>query len=108
MALLTRTEEMLLLTVCKLRDDASGIAIREHLVSVTGRSWSIGAVYVPLDKLVKLGCIRSLQAPPTPERGGRSKRYFNVTRQGLAALNEIRLIHDAMWAGLPNLAPGLT
>ena len=108
MKLLSRSEELILLAIWKLQDEAYGIAIREHLVRATGRSWSIGAVYVPLDKLVKLGYIRSLQAPPTPERGGRSKRYFSVTKQGLAALNEVRLIHDAMWADLPNLTPGLT
>ena len=108
MKLLSRPEELILLAIWKLQDGAYGIAIREHLVRVTGRSWSIGAVYVPLDKLVKLGYIRSLQAPPTPERGGRSKRYFRVTKQGLAALNEVRLIHEAMWADLPRLRPGLT
>lgn len=103
MKLLTRPEELILLAVWHLQDDAYGIAIRKRLAEVTGYSWSIGAVYVPLDKLCKLGYLTSYNTPPTKVRGGRSKRYFNLTTQGRAALNEARRVHDEMWTNLPKV-----
>ena len=111
MVLLTRTEEMLLLTVCKLRDDASGMQIRKALEAVTGKRYSIGGIYVPLDRLVKKGLLRAHERGPTSERGGRRKRVYEVTATGLAALREVRQVEEALWSGLPegvSLKLGLT
>jgi len=105
MKLLSRPEELILLSVWKLQSDAYGIRIRKHLKATTGRSWSIGSVYVPLDKLTTHGFLVASQAPPTEERGGRRKRCFRLTRKGLSALNEVRTIHEKMWSNLPEPVP---
>ena len=104
--LLTRSEELILLAVWRLQEDAYGTSVRAQLEESTGQSWSIGKVYVPLEKLTKYGYLSSRQAPPTDERGGRRKRYFRLTKRGVAALNEVRQIHQTMWEGLPVLSAG--
>ena len=101
MALLTRTEEMLLLTVCKLQDDAAGMKIRKALETVTGKRYSIGGIYVPLDRLVRKGLLAAYEQGPTPERGGRRRRMYEITAAGLAALREVRQVEEALWSGLP-------
>jgi len=99
MKLLSRTEEMILLSVFALKENAYGLAIREQLTKVSGKRFSVGAVYVPLERLEERGMLTSHEAEPTPERGGRSKRYFQLSTKGEEALEEIRLIHEAMWKG---------
>jgi PadR family transcriptional regulator PadR len=106
MAFLTRTEELILLSVWNLQDNAYGASIRKHLSEVSGHDWSIGSIYIPLDRLAHKGYVRSFRAGPTPERGGRSKRFFRLTAEGVAALNEIKRVQDALWASLPPLALG--
>jgi DNA-binding PadR family transcriptional regulator len=99
--MLTRAEELILLAVWRLRDKAYSVEIRGDLKAVTGRPWSFGAVYMPLDRLVKRGHLESHLADPTSERGGRSKRIYRLTNQGRSALKEIRRIQDTAWEGLP-------
>ncbi len=105
-ALLTRAEEMILLAIWKLQGEAYGVTIRKHLSEVTQREWAIGSIYVPLERLTRRGLVRTLQGPSTPERGGRSKRYYLLTARGVAALNEVRRIQELMWSELPKLAFG--
>lgn len=108
MNLLTRSEELILLTVWTLQSEAYGAAIRRHLTKVTGEEWLIGAVYVPLDRLAKRGYVRSYKGEPTHKRGGRSKRFFELTPQGVAALNTIKRVQDTLWGNLPPLVLGST
>jgi len=100
---LTRNEELVLLTVWRLQDDAYGAAIHEHLIEVTGERWSIAGVYNPLNRMARAGLVKTRVGPPTPERGGRSKRYFQLTRKGLASLTANKAVTDRMWSGLPKL-----
>lgn len=106
MNLLTRTEELLLLAVWRLQDDAYGAAVRSHLADVTGEDWSIGSVYGTLDRLARQGLVVTFMGAPTPERGGRSKRFFRLTADGVAALNHVRSVQETMWDNLPGLALG--
>ena len=106
MDLLSRSEELLLLAVWRLQANAYGASIRDHLSETTGEDWSIGSVYAPLNRLAGRGYLRTYMGEPTPERGGRSKRYFKLTAAGVAALNRVRAIHETMWTGLPDLAIG--
>lgn len=99
--MITRAEELILLAVWRLRKKAYSVEIRKELKKVTGQFWSFGAVYMPLDRLVKRGLLESYLADPTRERGGRSKRIYKPTEKGLAALEEIRRIHNAAWRGMP-------
>lgn len=103
MKILSRSEEMILLAVWRLQAEAYGVSIREHLKEITGKDISIGGIYVPLDRLVRQGLLNSFQGEPTPERGGMSKRYYKLTREGHQALAETKQVHERMWAGLPEL-----
>ncbi|MFA9453127.1 MAG: PadR family transcriptional regulator [Candidatus Aminicenantaceae bacterium] len=100
--MLTRAEELILLAVWRLKDRAYSVEIRGDLKAVTGRPWSFGAVYMPLDRLTKRGLLQSYLADPTSERGGRSKRIYSLTNEGHSALKEIRRIQDTAWKGLPS------
>ena len=99
--MLTRSEELILLAVSRLKDKAYSVEIRKNLKDITRRPWSFGAVYMPLDRLEQRGLLESHLADSTPERGGRSKRVYHPTKKGLEALADIRRIHEAAWKGLP-------
>lgn len=103
MTLLSRTEEILLLAIWRLQDQAYGIPIREEVSQATGHTWSIGAVYAPLHRLEKKGYVTSRKGQSTRERGGRSKVIYELTPQGKQALLKIRQVHDALWMGIPAL-----
>jgi len=100
---LTRTEEIILLAVYQLGDDAYGVTIRKQIEKTIEKKFSVGAIYVPLDRLAKKGFLTSYVGEPIPERGGRSKRFYRVTSKGIAALEETKKLHDAIWSGVTDL-----
>jgi len=100
MNLLSRTEELILLAVWQLQAEAYGASVLEHLTTETGVEWSIGVVYQTLDRLASRGLLDTRIGEPTPERGGRSKRYFRVTSNGVAALGRVRRVQNSMWERL--------
>lgn len=103
MRLLTRTEEFVLLAVWRLQENAYSIPLSKQLTEITGQKWSLGAVYMPLERLVKKGYLTSYLSDSTPERGGRHKRIYQLTHSGKQALLSIRAIEQKMWADLPLL-----
>jgi PadR family transcriptional regulator, regulatory protein PadR len=97
MLLLSRSEEIVLVAIWKLADNAYGVTIRD-LVSVdTGHDWSFGAVYKPLKQLAHRGYVEKTPGAPSAERGGRSKFYYRLTPDGREALKEIRRIYRTVW-----------
>ena len=102
--MLTRAEELILLAVWRLQQNAYSVKIREHIMGLTSKHWSFGAIYMPLERLEKQNLLRSFLADPTPERGGRSKRIYELTEFGQEALMEIKKIQDAAWKGLSKLS----
>jgi PadR family transcriptional regulator PadR len=100
MKILSRTEETILLAVRALEPEAYGLAIGAYLKKVTGKAWSVGAVYIPLERLEGRGLLSSYEGEPSPQRGGRSKRFFKLSSKGLAALNEAKQLHEALWAAV--------
>jgi DNA-binding PadR family transcriptional regulator len=106
MDLLTRTEELLLLAVWKLQQEAYGLAIRRHMAGLLGHSVSVWAVYIPMERLARQGLLATWESEPTERRGGRRKRFYKLTPMGVAALNAVRQVQDAAWAGLPDLSFG--
>ncbi|HKJ26541.1 MAG TPA: PadR family transcriptional regulator [Anaerolineales bacterium] len=101
--MISRTEEYILLTVHQLGDDAYGISIRKQIENIMGKKFSVGAIYVPLDRLEEKGHLTSTTGAPTSERGGRRKRFFKLTPQGINALLEARQTTKAFWAATPEL-----
>ena len=93
-------EQSVLLAIVHVKDDAYGVTIRREIESRTGRSIAVGALYTALDRLERKGYVRSVSSDPTPQRGGRSKRYFTLLPAGAAALERSREMMQRMWAGL--------
>jgi PadR family transcriptional regulator, regulatory protein PadR len=97
-------EQCVLLAVIHLADRAYGVTIRQEIEGRTGREIAIGALYTSLSRLERKGYLRSRMSDSTPERGGRSKRFFKVTAGGAEALRQSHERLDRMWKGLtPNL-----
>ena len=93
-------EHIVLLALLRLEDRAYGVTVRQEIEFRTEREVSIGAVYATLDRLETKGYVRSRRGDPTPERGGRSKRFFRVTPKGVAAVNRTQLALLNMTEGL--------
>jgi len=88
---LGRFEELVLMALVRLRaNDPYGVTIRRELIQRTGRDVSFGAVYTTLERLERKGYVSSRLGDPTPERGGRAKRYFRIEAPGINALNSCR------------------
>ena len=104
MKYLTRKEELILLTIFKLKDQASLVKIRGYLTDSTGHEWTVGNVYVPLDRMSKLGYLESHIGDPTAQRGGKAVKYYRLSKKGEQALMELQKIHSRMWAGIPEFA----
>lgn len=92
-------EEIVLLAVLRLRENAYGAKIRQTVAEATERDVSIGAVYATLDRLERKGFMTSWQGEATPERGGRAKRYFKVEGAGVQALNDTAAARNKLTAG---------
>jgi PadR family transcriptional regulator len=93
-------EHVVLLAVLRLGDEAYAVPILDEIERCTGRSISRGSVYITLDRLETKGYLRSRLADPTPERGGRSKRYYALRPRAIAALRDSRRALVALWRGL--------
>jgi PadR family transcriptional regulator PadR len=93
-------EHMVLLAIMRLGDDAYAVPVREEIVRCTGRDVSRGSIYITLDRLETKGYLRSRLADPTPERGGRAKRYYVLRPRAIDALKESRRALVTLWRGL--------
>lgn len=93
-------EQLVLLAVIRLGTDAYGTAIRREIEARTGRSVTVGALYTSLDRLEQKGFLRGRMGEPTPERGGRAKRFYAVRAAGRAELRRARAAFENMWAGV--------
>ena len=104
MKFLSRQEELLLLSIWKLKDNAYGVTIRKHVSQVTKKYWSIGAIYDVLDRLSQKGLVATLVGDPIKARGGRSRRFYRISREGFNALEEVKNLQKKTWADLPDPA----
>ena len=98
-------EQLILLAILRLRDDAYGVSIRAELAERAGRTVAPGAMYTALERLEAKGLITSRMSDPTPQRGGRAKRHVTVTAAGKAALTRSVRAYERLLDGL-NLARG--
>jgi DNA-binding PadR family transcriptional regulator len=99
-------EQIVLLAVLRLGDDAYGAAVRRDIETRTGRSLTVGALYRTLDRLEAKGYVSSYIGDPTPERGGRSKRHFRLRPIAIRSLRASRAALAAMWEGLEGRVTG--
>jgi DNA-binding PadR family transcriptional regulator len=97
---------MLLLAILRVGDEAYGVPVAREIETLGERTVVLGAVYAALDRLEANGLVSSTLGAPTPERGGRAKRYFRVTPAGLKAVKHTRRALTRLWAGVPGLEGG--
>ena len=103
MKLLSRIEEIILLSIWRLGENAYGMTIREEVIKITGKKWLLGAIYGPLGRLYKNRYVYTLKGDPLPERGGRSRVYYRLTKEGIKSLQEIQSINALLWDGIKEL-----
>ena len=94
-------EEIILLLVAVMQEDAYGLAIQEHFQEQTGRTAAIGAVHSALNRLEYKGFVESKLAEATAERGGRRKRLFSMTLAGKKALQTSKDLRNNLWNKIP-------
>jgi PadR family transcriptional regulator len=100
---LGKFEHVVLLTLLHLGENAYGVSVRREIKSRIRRDVSIGAIYATLDRLQMKGYVTSYLGDPTPERGGRSKRYFRVSGKGMAAVRRTQRALHSMTMGIRSL-----
>ena len=83
-------EQVVLLTILRLGDEAYGVSIRKEIAARTDREPSPGALYTTLDRLEERGLVTSSLGDPTPQRGGRAKRFFKVSAKGAEAVARVQ------------------
>jgi DNA-binding PadR family transcriptional regulator len=97
---------MILLATLRVGDAAYGVPIAAEIERTGGRRVVVAAVYTALDRLERNGLVSSALGEPTPERGGRAKRFFQVTPQGVRAVKDTQRALVALWKGVPQLKGG--
>lgn len=96
-------EELVLLSVGILFDDAYGLAILDELEQQTGRSIMISSVHKALVRLEEKGYLKSRMGGATETRGGRDKRLYTLTQSGIYAVNQARELRNNMWKQIPKI-----
>jgi len=99
-------ELMVMLALIRLGDEAYGVPISEEIAAQSERDVALGSVYAALERLEDRGLVISSVGEPTPERGGRAKRYFKVTGSGLEVVRSTQQTLTRMWKGLRALQRG--
>lgn len=105
MDLIGRSEELLLITIWRLQDDAYGVRILEAMNHATGRDWSLGSIYAPLHRLQRKSLVKTSEGAVDPDRGGRPTVLYHLTPKGKQALLDVKAVHDSVWTGILNLGP---
>lgn len=95
-------QELALLTILVLGDDAYGVSIKKEINKNSQRSISRGALHTALTRLEEKGYLQSRQGEANEERGGRPKRYYEVSNKGKSALHELREMRDSLWNQIPS------
>ena len=101
---LTKHEEILLISVLHLKENAYGIHISRRIMEKTGKQWNYGTLYRMLDQLVRKGLLERKEGDPLPEKGGRRKNYYSLTREGIQALQDAYALQKTLWDGSTRMA----
>lgn len=96
-------EELVLLTIAALVNEAYSVGICDELEKHTGRSVRLGVVHAVLNRLEEKGLVKSTLGEATNVRGGKRKRYYSITSAGKAALIKAKEIRDQLWSIIPEM-----
>jgi PadR family transcriptional regulator PadR len=97
-------EELVLLTVAALVNEAYSVGVCDELEKRTGRSVKLGVVHSVLNRLEEKGLVKSKLGEATSVRGGKRKRYYSITSAGKAGLIKTREVREQLWSIIPDLA----
>ena len=100
MKIFTKNEEQILLAICHLGDDAYLISIREEIKKYTGKSFSVGTIYAPLNRLHVYGYLETIEKKPDSPASGKPIKYYRLTKQGFKALARLKHQNEMMWKGI--------
>ncbi|MFC1492504.1 PadR family transcriptional regulator [candidate division KSB1 bacterium] len=103
MGFLPKIEEILLLAIWKLKDNAYGITVIEQVESDTGTTWLSGSIYGALNRLKKNGYINTTKIEQSPEQRGRPRIYYKLSDSGLDKLISAQKVNKDVWQGVPDL-----
>jgi len=107
MKIISRSDEILLLAILLLEENAYGVSIRQQVYEKSGKKLAFGSLWVSLDILFQKGLIEKKMTGPTPKRGGKSKIHYSLTPAGLDALRRARDFQKSLWKGASSLVEGL-
>lgn len=94
---ISKAEEIVLLAIWRLADEAYGVSVRRQIRENTKKDYTYGTLYGLLRQMERKGYIRKIKGEPLPKKGGRSKSYFKLTRTGFRALKDAMELHERMW-----------
>jgi PadR family transcriptional regulator PadR len=101
---ISKAEEMVLLAIWRLAEEAYGVSIRRQIRKNTNKDYTYGTLYGLLRQMERKGYIRKIKGRPLPKRGGRSKSYFKLTPMGVRALKDAIELHERMWKDVDELS----
>ena len=104
MNIITRLEEAILIAIWRLEDNAYGVPINKHVSRSSKRDYSMGALYFSLDQLLRKGYVSKTTKKFYHEKGGRSRTYYRLTKDGKKALQEVRAYQMSLWKDIPEIA----
>jgi DNA-binding PadR family transcriptional regulator len=104
MGSLTVTEQIYLIAIWHLKENAYGVKIREKILELTGKSMVFGTLYNNLDTLVKKGYVETKRGSSGPNRGGNIRVFYNLTKDGERSLQESRELQRSLWESVPESA----
>ncbi|MEZ5041754.1 MAG: PadR family transcriptional regulator [Saprospiraceae bacterium] len=97
-------EEIILLLVLSMKEEAYGVSVAEKYQEIMNKSISIPSIHTVLKRLEEKGFLVSSMGGATQERGGRKKRLYEITRYGYQSLVELQKTRNQLWGGIPNLS----
>jgi len=103
---LTINEQIFLIAIFHLKDNAYGVNIRKKIIELTGSPILFGTLYNTLDYLVKKGYVNTRRGEPTAQRGGHNKIYYSLTDEGKSSLQKARELQAKLWKNIPKFSLG--
>jgi PadR family transcriptional regulator PadR len=104
MAIITRLEEAILIAIWRLEDNAYGVTINKHVSKSLKKNYSMGSLYFSLNQLLRKGYVRKTIKQFYHEKGGRSRTYYHLTKNGKEALQEVKAYQKSLWKGIPEIS----
>ncbi len=101
---ISKAEEMVLLAIWRLGDEAYGVSVRRQIRKDTGKDYTYGTLYGLLRQMGRKSYVQKIKGDPLPKKGGRGKTYFKLTPEGIRALKDAITLHKRMWKDISEIS----